>query len=48
MENFSRGGIFDYWGYPIELAEEVIKEIQELVDLGENLLTKQSSLELDK
>ena len=47
-QNLNRGGIFDYWGCPIELAKEVIKEIQELIDLGEKTATKQSPLESDK
>jgi hypothetical protein len=42
-QNSNRGGIFDYWGCPIQLAEEVTKEIQELIDLGEEMLIKQSS-----
>lgn len=47
-QNSDRGGIFDYWGCPLELAKEVIKEIQELIELGEKMLIKQSSLELDQ
>jgi hypothetical protein len=38
-QNLSRGGIFDYWGCPIELAEEVIQEIHEIIDLGKQVAT---------
>ena len=31
-QNSSRGGIFDYWGCPVELGEAVIKEIQFLIE----------------
>lgn len=34
-QNLNRGGIFDYWGCPIELAQEVVEEIHELISLGE-------------
>jgi hypothetical protein len=47
-QNINRGGIFDYWGCPIELAKEVIEEIQELISLGEKMVTNQSPLKLDK
>jgi Family of unknown function (DUF6196) len=30
-QNRKRGGIFDYWGCPVELAEEVIAEVKSLV-----------------
>jgi hypothetical protein len=30
-----RGGIFDYWGYPAELAEPVARQIRLLIDRGE-------------
>ena len=33
-QNINRGGIFDYWGCPIELANEVIAEIQQLIKSG--------------
>lgn len=31
-QNSNYGGIYDYWGCPIEVAESVIKEIENLVD----------------
>jgi hypothetical protein len=31
-QNNGRGGIYDYWGCPIDVAESVIEEIQNLVD----------------
>jgi len=30
--NNGHGGIYDYWGCPVELAESVIKEINNLID----------------
>ena len=36
-QNANRGGIFDYWGCPMELAEEVIREINELRRRGRPL-----------
>lgn len=30
-QNSSRGGIFDYWGCPSELADEVLNEVSSLV-----------------
>ena len=32
-QNINRGGIFDYWGCPIELADKVIAEIERLIEL---------------
>jgi hypothetical protein len=29
-QNSQRGGIFDYWGFPIELATQVIAEVRSL------------------
>lgn len=33
-QNSERGGIFDYWGCPLEVAETVISEVQNLIDKG--------------
>lgn len=33
-QNSKRGGIFDYWGCPLEVAEIVVSEIQNLVGKG--------------
>jgi len=30
-QNRGHGGIYDYWGYPLDAAESVIEEIQNLV-----------------
>lgn len=34
-KNSGRGGIFDYWGCPAELAEEVIGEVRGLAGAGD-------------
>jgi hypothetical protein len=34
-QNSRRGGIFDYWGCPVEVAEFVLSEIHNLVEKGE-------------
>jgi len=31
-QNTEKGGIYDYWGCPVEVAELVIKEINNLID----------------
>jgi Family of unknown function (DUF6196) len=31
-QNQARGGIFDYWGCPLEIGEEVLTEIRSLID----------------
>ncbi len=36
--NTNRGGIFDYWGCPIELEEKVTGIINELIETGRQLL----------
>ena len=33
-QNSNRGGIFDYWGCPIKIAESVIEEIKSLINKG--------------
>ena len=33
-QNTNRGGIFDYWGCPIELAEKVVNAVNELITKG--------------
>ena len=33
-QNSKRGGIFDYWGCPLEVAENVVGEIHNLVEKG--------------
>ncbi|WP_428025828.1 DUF6196 family protein [Arcobacter sp.] len=33
-QNTNRGGIFDYWGCPAELYEDVTKELEELISKG--------------
>jgi hypothetical protein len=29
-QNTNKGGIFDYWGFPLEIADEVIKFVEKL------------------
>jgi len=36
-QNSQRGGIFDYWGCPLEMADEVIVEVKGLVEKGKRL-----------
>ena len=36
-QNSKRGGIFDYWGCPIEVADAVLNEIYSLVEKGREL-----------
>jgi hypothetical protein len=36
-QNSSRNGIFDYWGCPINLKEQIIQEIKKLIETGRNL-----------
>lgn len=33
-QNSGSGGIFDYWGYPVELAGAVTAEVRRLIELG--------------
>lgn len=33
-QNSNKGGIFDYWGCPIELATQVIDEVKNLINQG--------------
>jgi hypothetical protein len=33
-QNSERGGIFDYWGFPMELRDEVLGEVERLRRLG--------------
>lgn len=35
--NSNRGGIFDYWGCPLELGKQAIEEIQQLIAQGRSL-----------
>lgn len=35
-QNTDAGGIFDYWGCPLELGEEVIREVEHLITQGNN------------
>lgn len=37
-QNTNRGGIFDYWGCPIELEEKMISAVHELIEKGKQLL----------
>ncbi|MBC8038097.1 MAG: hypothetical protein H7X89_12855, partial [Rhizobiales bacterium] len=30
-QNSGRGGIFDYWGFPLEVKEPVVAEVQKLM-----------------
>lgn len=36
-QNSRRGGIFDYWGCPLEVAETVLSEVQNLVEKGRSV-----------
>ena len=36
-QNLKRGGIFDYWGCPLEIAESVVDEIKQLIIKGKKL-----------
>lgn len=36
-QNFKRGGIFDYWGCPLEISEDVVSEIEKLIIKGNKL-----------
>ena len=38
-QNLKRGGIFDYWGCPLEISEDVISEIEKLIIKGKKLLS---------
>ena len=38
-QNFKRGGIFDYWGCPLEISEDVVSEIEQLIVKGKRLLS---------
>lgn len=37
-QNSQRGGIFDYWGCPIEISDGVIEEVKLLIKKGKRLL----------
>lgn len=37
-QNTNRGGVFDYWGCPIELAEEVVNAVNKLIKKGKQLV----------
>ena len=37
-QNLKRGGIYDYWGCPIEISEDVVSEIERLISKGKKLL----------
>ncbi len=37
-QNTKRGGIFDYWGCPAELYDEVTKELEGLISKGKKLM----------
>jgi Family of unknown function (DUF6196) len=36
-QNSDRGGIFDYWGCPAEVAETVLREVESLIKQGKSL-----------
>ncbi len=36
-QNIKRGGIFDYWGCPLKISEDVINEIEKLIIRGKKL-----------
>ncbi|WP_144872060.1 DUF6196 family protein [Hyella patelloides] len=36
-QNLQRGGIFDYWGCPLEISDNVIDEIEKLIVEGKKL-----------
>ena len=42
-QNLERGGIFDYWGCPLEIADEVISEIKRLIAKGKELSSQSQS-----
>jgi hypothetical protein len=36
-QNTKRGGIFDYWGCPLEVAEPVLQEVSNLIEQGRKM-----------
>ena len=36
-QNLKRGGIFDYWGCPLEIANDVVTEVEKLIAKGKEL-----------
>ena len=38
-QNLKRGGIYDYWGCPLEISEDVISEIKQLIVTGNKRLS---------
>ena len=38
-QNIKRGGIYDYWGCPIEISEDVVSEIKKLISQGKKRLS---------
>ena len=37
-QNSKRGGIYDYWGCPLEISEDVVSEVRKLIVRGKNYL----------
>lgn len=38
--NSKRGGVFDYWGCPLEISDDVVSEIKKLIVKGKKLLSQ--------